>query len=216
MTAAAADDVRTMTLSHRERKRVRTWTAIHLAAAEAAARHTRLSDITVETIAEQAEVSPRTFFNYFRSKEDAVLGLSSPVIDDAIADGFDFAPGDDLVEKVAFLLLAVFRTAASRREIGYDEYIALMDRHPELARRRFQHIDDVEAVVAELVTARLADGGPTPGNTVHDTADMIVTVAGALMRSALRPLLTAPGKTEADADSVLRRTCLLFREVTRP
>lgn len=216
MTAAAADDVRTMTLSHRERKRVRTWTAIHLAAAEAAARHTRLSDITVETIAEQAEVSPRTFFNYFRSKEDAVLGLSSPVIDDAIADGFDFAPGDDLVEKVAFLLLAVFRTAASRREIGYDEYIALMDRHPELARRRFQHIDDVEAVVAELVTARLADGGPTPGNTVHDTAAMIVTVAGALMRSALRPLLTAPGKTEADADSVLRRTCLLFREVTRP
>ena len=216
MTAAAADDVRTMTLSHRERKRVRTWTAIHLAAAEAAARHTRLSDITVETIAEQAEVSPRTFFNYFRSKEDAVLGLSSPVIDDAIADGFDFAPGADLVEKVAFLLLAVFRTAASRREIGYDEYIALMDRHPALARRRFQHIDDVEAVVAELVTARLADGGPTPGNTVHDTADMIVTVAGALMRSALRPLLTAPGKTEADADSVLRRTCLLFREVTRP
>ncbi|MFV9428096.1 TetR/AcrR family transcriptional regulator [Rhodococcus aetherivorans] len=216
MTAAASDTVRTVTISHRERKRARTWTAIHLAAADAAARHTRLADITVEAIAEQAEVSPRTFFNYFRSKEDAVLGLSSPVIDDAIADGFDFAPGDDLVEKVAFLLLAVFRTAASRREIGYDEYIALMDRHPELARRRFQHIDDVEAVVAELVTARLADGGPTPGNTVHDTADMIVTVAGALMRSALRPLLTAPGKTEADADSVLRRTCQLFREVTRP
>ena len=221
MTAAASDAVRIVTLSHRERKRVRTWTAIHLAAAEAAARHTRLSDITVETIAEQAEVSPRTFFNYFRSKEDAVLGLSSPVIDDAVADGFDFTPGDDLVEKVAFLLLAVFRAAASRRAIGYDEYIALMDRHPELARRRFQHIDDVEAVVAELVTERLAatppaDGAPVPASNVEGAADMIVTVAGALMRSALRPLLTAPGKTEADADSVLHRTCLLFREVTRP
>jgi AcrR family transcriptional regulator len=221
MTAAASDAVRTVTISHRERKRVRTWRAIHLAAAEAAARHTRLSDITVETIAEQAEVSPRTFFNYFRSKEDAVLGLSFPVIDDAVADGFDFAPGDDLVEKVAFLLLAVFRTAASRRAIAYDEYIALMDRHPELARRRFQHIDDVEAVVAELVTERLAatrpaeDTADTVG-TIEDTADMIVTVAGALMRSALRPLLIAPGKTEADADSVLHRTCLLFREVTRP
>ncbi|WP_081314569.1 TetR/AcrR family transcriptional regulator [Rhodococcus pyridinivorans] len=227
MAAIASDAVRTVTISHRERKRARTWTAIHLAAAEAAARHTRLSDITVETIAEQAEVSPRTFFNYFRSKEDAVLGLSSPVIDDAVADDFDFAPGDDLVEKVAFLLLAVFRTAASRRAIDYDEYIALMDRHPELARRRFQHIDDVEAVVAELVTERLAatrpadtvgtieDTADTVG-TIEDTADMIVTVAGALMRSALRPLLTAPGKTEADADSVLHRTCVLFREVTRP
>ncbi|BDB58315.1 MULTISPECIES: TetR/AcrR family transcriptional regulator [Rhodococcus] len=219
MAAIASDAVRTVTISHRERKRARTWTAIHLAAAEAAARHTRLSDITVETIAEQAEVSPRTFFNYFRSKEDAVLGLSSPVIDDAVAvaDDFDFAPGDDLVEKVAFLLLAVFRTAASRRAIDYDEYIALMDRHPELARRRFQHIDDVEAVVAELVTERLAATRPTDTvGTIEDTADMIVTVAGALMRSALRPLLTAPGKTEADADSVLHRTCVLFREVTRP
>ena len=91
-----------------------------------------------------------------------------------------------------------------------------MDRHPERARGRFPPIDDDEAAVAELVTARLADGEPTPRNPVHDPADMIVTVAGALMRSALRPLLTAPGKTEADADSVLRRTCQLFREVTRP
>ncbi|MBS9374454.1 TetR/AcrR family transcriptional regulator [Rhodococcus sp. B50] len=219
MTAATSDAAREATLSHRERKRARTWTAIHLAAADAAAHHARLSDITVEAITEQAEVSPRTFFNYFKSKEDAVLGLSSPVIDDDIADDFDFAPGDDPVEKVAFLLLAVFRTA-SRRAIGYDEYIALMDRHPELARRRFQHIDDVEAVVAELVTTRLAairlaDGALARENAVEDTADMIVTVAGALMRSAMRPLLTTPGKTEADADSVLHRTCLLFREVTR-
>ena len=219
MTAAAPDASRKATSSHRERKRARTWTAIHLAAADAAARHARLSDITVEAIAEQAEVSPRTFFNYFRSKEDAVLGLCTPILDDAIAGDFCFSPGDDLVEKVAFLLLAVFRTA-NCRAIGYDEYIALMDRHPELARRRFQHIDDVEAVVAELVTLRLAatrltDDPVVHEGTVEDTADMIVTVAGALMRSAMRPLLTAPGRTEADADSVLHRTCALFRKVTR-
>ncbi|MEU5841181.1 TetR/AcrR family transcriptional regulator [Rhodococcus sp. NPDC047139] len=208
-----------MTSSHRERKRARTWTAIHLAAADAAAHHTRLADITIDTIAERAEISPRTFFNYFKSKEDAVLGLCSPVIDDSIADEFDFAPSDDLVEKVAFLLLAVFRSA-NRRAIDYDEYIALMDRHPELARRRFQHIDDVEAVATELVTTRLAtthrvDGALGHDSTVEDTAAMIVTVAGALMRSAMRPLLTAPARTESDSESVLQRTCALFREVTR-
>lgn len=208
--------------SHRERKRARTWATIHLAAAEVAAAHDRLADVTVEAVAEQAEISPRTFFNYFRSKEDAVLGQQSPVIHEEIADAFHIEAGDDLVEKVAFLLLAVFRTSVHRL-IGYGEYVTLLDRHPELARRRLQHIDAVEALVADLVTARLADSqtrgisrtGPS-GHTTEETALLIVTVAGAVMRTAMRPVLDLKDGTEDDADSILRRTCALFREVSRP
>ncbi|MBM7458738.1 TetR/AcrR family transcriptional regulator [Rhodococcus coprophilus] len=208
--------------SHRERKRARTWAAIHLAAAEAAALHDRLADVTVEAVAEQAEISPRTFFNYFKSKEDAVLGQQSPVIHDEIADSFHIEAGDDLVEKVAFLLLAVFRTSVHRL-ITYSDYVALLDRHPELSRRRLQHIDAVEALVADLVTARLAESQvqdiPLAGHerhTVEETALLIVTVAGAVMRTAMRPVLDLQGGTGGDADSILRRTCALFREVTRP
>lgn len=207
--------------SHRERKRARTWAAIHLAAAESAAVHDHLSDVTVEAVAERAEISPRTFFNYFRSKEDAVLGQQAPVIHDDIADDFHIEAGDDLVEKVAFLLLAVFRTSVHRL-ITYGEYATLLDRHPELARRRLQHIDAVEALVADLVTARLAESqtpGTSPGghggHTVEETALLIVTVAGAVMRTAMAPVLDLRNGTEGDADSVLRRTCAHFRKVTR-
>ena len=63
--------------SLRERRRSRTWEAIHAAAAEQA-RAKGLKGTTAESIAEQAGVSTRTFFNYFPSKEDAVLGLREP------------------------------------------------------------------------------------------------------------------------------------------
>lgn len=213
MTAASSGATRD-TSSHRERKRARTWAAIHLAAASGAARHERLSDITIESIAEQAEISPRTFFNYFKSKEDAILGLRAPAIDDSIADSFHLAPGDDLVEKVAFLLLEVFRTATDRI-IDNADYFDLMERHPELTQRRFQHVDNVQAVVADLVTDRLARAGIVPaGEDVEAAADMVVTVAGAVMRAAMRPILAGPGRPEGEGESALRRTCALYREIT--
>ncbi|TCN52310.1 TetR family transcriptional regulator [Rhodococcus sp. SMB37] len=206
-------------VSHRERKRARTWTAIHLAAANAAATHDHLSDITIESIADAAYVSPRTFFNYFKSKEDAVLGLRAAVISDTVVDEFLIEPGDDLVEKVAFLLLTVFRTT-NHKQITQTEYADLMERHPELARRRFRYIDDVQALVAEFVTERLvaSDGWTSahPDESPEEAAQMVVTVAGAVMRAAMRPILTRADLEGTDADAILHRKCAQFRSVTRP
>jgi len=58
----------------RERKRRATRRAIQRAALEVA-RTRGLEAVTVDEIARLADVSPRTFFNYFPSKDDAVLGL---------------------------------------------------------------------------------------------------------------------------------------------
>jgi len=68
----------------RERKKAETWTTLHEAAA-ALAQQKGLEQATVEAIAQSAGVSPRTFFNYFPAKEDAVLGLHEPVLDPAEA-----------------------------------------------------------------------------------------------------------------------------------
>ena len=62
----------------RERNRRKAWLAIHAAASELALKH-GLADTTVEMIADHAGVSRRTFFNYFASKEDAVLGIQETV-----------------------------------------------------------------------------------------------------------------------------------------
>ena len=63
-----------MTSGLRERKKVATRLALHAAALQLVAER-GLEHVSVDDIAERADVSPRTFFNYFPTKDDAVLGL---------------------------------------------------------------------------------------------------------------------------------------------
>jgi AcrR family transcriptional regulator len=58
--------------SRRERKKQATRQALHQAAFLLVEEH-GLAAVTVEAIADRADVATRTFFNYFSSKEDAVL-----------------------------------------------------------------------------------------------------------------------------------------------
>lgn len=64
----------------RERKKRLTRTALHRAALELAD-ELGLEAVTVEAIAERAEVSARTFFNYYPSKDDALVGYDPTVAD---------------------------------------------------------------------------------------------------------------------------------------
>lgn len=65
---AAATGLRTL-------KKSRARDAMHRAAVELVAEHGS-ARVTVEMIAEAADVSPRTFFNYWESKDAAVLGIT--------------------------------------------------------------------------------------------------------------------------------------------
>ncbi len=58
--------------SRRERKKQATRQALHEAAFVLVEEH-GLAVVTVEAIADRADVATRTFFNYFSSKEEAVL-----------------------------------------------------------------------------------------------------------------------------------------------
>ncbi|MEO8263341.1 MAG: helix-turn-helix domain-containing protein, partial [Pseudolysinimonas sp.] len=57
----------------RERKRLATRRAIQVAAIEIV-RERGLDATTIDEIARIADISPRTFFNYFSSKEEAIIG----------------------------------------------------------------------------------------------------------------------------------------------
>lgn len=66
-----ADEDETV-LGRREHKKRETRRAIRNAALDLAV-HNGLENLTVEAIAQTAGVSPRTFFNYFASKEEALV-----------------------------------------------------------------------------------------------------------------------------------------------
>ena len=81
----------------RERKKARTREALHDAAMDLFSRQ-GFDGTTVEEIADACEVSPRTFFRYFPTKEDVLFGdseqRSTALIETLAAQPLDLAPLD--------------------------------------------------------------------------------------------------------------------------
>jgi AcrR family transcriptional regulator len=73
MTVASTAPAAEAPVSLRERKKLATRRLLRRAALDLVAER-GLANVTVEDIAEAADVSPRTFFNYFPSKEAALFG----------------------------------------------------------------------------------------------------------------------------------------------
>jgi AcrR family transcriptional regulator len=100
-TPAATTTTEPCTL--RERKKQQTRQALHDAALTLVSAH-GLDGVTVEQICADADVSPRTFFNYFTSKAHAALGLETVEVPESAAEWFSAADGrlvDDLCGLVA-------------------------------------------------------------------------------------------------------------------
>jgi AcrR family transcriptional regulator len=166
----------TLPLNLRERKKVETWTAIHEAAASLAQQR-GLEQATVEVIAESAGVSPRTFFNYFPAKEDAVLGLREPVLDPGEAARLTGAM--DLLGQVSQLLVAVARSALGGTDTQRRR--ELLQRYPNLFRRQMECMAKAEGLVCRAVADALTDdpswSGGAEGFSVDETARMLVMLA---------------------------------------
>src|SRR5215211_3463061 len=81
-----------VTAGLRERKKLATRLALHEAALRLVAER-GLEHVSVDDIAARADVSPRTFFNYFPSKDDAVVGLD-PAMPEQQAEAFLAQPAD--------------------------------------------------------------------------------------------------------------------------
>src|SRR6478736_9025984 len=99
--------MKTAPMGLRERKRAQTRHRLEEAAVGLALRE-GLDKVTVDAISERADVSPRTFFNYFDSKEDAILGVRPPdVTEEILAAHRARYDGAELIESVIGLLITV-------------------------------------------------------------------------------------------------------------
>ena len=184
----------------RELNRRATWRGIH-AAAVTLVLSDGLSATTADSIAGHAGVSRRTFFNYFATKEDAVLGTRAPRLDDddlaALA-----GPGGDDFGRVVRLMTAAVRSVFLDLPSFTLEHRRLLKRHPELLARIDARVREAEALVhAELgersSSADRADSDRADSDRADsDRADSdraLVLMAGAVMRFAFAP----------DADGVI-------------
>jgi AcrR family transcriptional regulator len=136
----------------RERKKAETRRALSSAAL-------RLADqlgpdgVTVEAIAEAAGVSPRTFFNYFPSKEDAIVGVTSRRSSEMLADLVARPEAEGPLEALRATALAIGR----RLEADAEDMMRrrqLFQRYPTLAARHAAGFAEVERGLVEEVARR--------------------------------------------------------------
>src|ERR1700712_1097977 len=99
----------------RERKRVATRQAIQRAVLRLALDR-GLEHVTIEEISRDADISPRTFFNYFVSKEAAMAGDSPALLEaDGIADFVAGGPSGDPLPGLGELIATAAETASESR-----------------------------------------------------------------------------------------------------
>lgn len=138
--------------STRDRKKLESRLRIHTAAVRLAVER-GLHDVTVEEIAVHAGVSPRTFFNYFATKEDAVVG-SDPDRPDRLRRAVLARPdGESVVVAIRTVLTDSVRALESDPEL-WRMRAELAAANPGLAARIAGAGDRLEAALVEAAYER--------------------------------------------------------------
>jgi AcrR family transcriptional regulator len=186
----------------RERKRLATRHAIQSAALRVV-REQGLEGATVDEIARVADVSPRTFFNYFPSKEDAILGdaptlAGNPQLEWFVADRGPILRGlARVVVEGSTRLLSDPELLAERRALG--------KRYPQLGVRRMANVHRFEEELADLVQRRLQSEHPQLSDAeAADRARLVALTAFAFIRHAWFAWLDHPDASPGLSELVER------------
>ena len=180
----------------RERRRAETTRALIRAARHFTAEH-GLAGFTIEELCSEAAVSRRTFFNYFASKDDAVLGVPIERSDaDAVArfvaggsDGPGLSP--NLLTDLAVLAEERWRALDIAPDTVTDLFRAV-EKEPRLLARMLELGVEGERYDAQLIEQR---EHLEPGDL---RAEVAAQVVGAVVRSAAGEFLGA-----SDADTFI-------------
>lgn len=198
-------------MTQRERNRLDTWNAVHDAAAEMALEDGPVA-VTIEAIASRAGVSKRTFFNYFPTKEDAILGTRAPCVPEELLEQFRTSDAD-LLTRIVRILSGVMRTSLGHGA-SYQTRRKVVTRYPELRARVMQHINDAEKLVEGILRERMQDEETEEAirrlPAGEDSGLALLMLAGTITRFAYT---SDPEGTVADIDGHIDSAVTIFREV---
>jgi AcrR family transcriptional regulator len=176
-------------LGLRERKKLETRETLAKVAVRLAVER-GMENVTVDDIAAEAGVSARTFFNYFPSKEDAVLRPDPDPVGEAkvIADAFTDVPAELSPVRA---LAAAWRPVAERLDREAPEWLArisIIEKDPALIARMFTAKEETERVMLDAIARRTgldADGHVYPrlllmvvGSAFHATTKQWYELGG--------------------------------------
>jgi AcrR family transcriptional regulator len=171
MTAVSMAPPTAPPTSLRERKKLATRRLLRRAALDLIAER-GAANVTVEDIAEVADVSPRTFFNYFPSKEAALFGMDearSAELCERIAHESPGEPALDVLH--AIMLSGAAAVVEDLRELGGDpadwlRRMRVVRADPHLRAAHAAQMANLERTITEALARRLGtepEQDPYPG-----------------------------------------------------
>lgn len=187
----------------RARRRAELTRTLVSLARRATAAH-GLAGFTVEEICERAGISRRTFFNYFASKEDAVLGVPLGADTDEADEFFVAMRPRTAADELSESLVADFATLIAARWARLDidresaaELMAAAEREPQLLPHMLERgrLDQQKDIALVERREHLAAGDPR--------AAVLVQVIVHLGHLAL-PISLDPDRPEPFPDVLMR------------
>ncbi|WP_424935860.1 MULTISPECIES: TetR/AcrR family transcriptional regulator [Bacteria] len=182
----------------RERKKQLTRRAIHEAALHLVEEH-GLDGVTVEQICEAADISSRTFFNYFPSKAAAALDLPESVVSEEGSAIFHAAEGP-LVPALCELIGSSMDYGSEKRRMkelllrrpellpAFAQWMgAVRGQYVALAEERTDPVDAEAAVALTMAAMSVlvhdhAEGDSTGAERLLDAVDRLVASRQVSMR----------------------------------
>ncbi|MGZ4661392.1 MAG: TetR/AcrR family transcriptional regulator [Arthrobacter sp.] len=186
----------------RERKRAATRAAI-TAVARSLTAERGLNGFTVEEVCEQTDISRRTFFNYFPSKEDAIIGhvdddFPAEIVERFMAGGAG-SPAGAISESLLSDLVQLSLDLSERMSASEEEtrqLIGVIKKEPQLMLRIIGASEEREAEFARMLSAR--EGV----HTDHPVVRMAVVLLGTVARKT-SAVYFSEGNTRSYRDLLL-------------
>lgn len=169
--------------------------------------------VTVDMICEASGISQRTFFNYFKTKDAAVIGDEPPKIDEAQARAFIATDGPDLLAEVLELVVSS-SLAGSPDEKLLTDRLRLFEKNPQLLLKQMDRMNRITTELSELIYLRIKrETGPSVSEAdLHDRADLLTHAMLGVMRYMANRWITTAGANSADT---LEHTSRLLRSTLR-
>ncbi|GLU47947.1 TetR family transcriptional regulator [Nocardiopsis ansamitocini] len=155
--------------------------------------------VTVEEIAAAANVSPRTFFNYFPSKEEAVLGEGPPIPEGETRAVFvSGGPTGELFEDLKICLVTPLdEYSPSLEEVHLRKQ--LLSGEPQLLPKFMAGFAAMERALAEAIAERIGD------DPVNLRPQLLAAIGAAAMRFSMRRWVSGEHE-RSDLQTVLAET----------
>jgi AcrR family transcriptional regulator len=141
-----------------------------------------LENVTVEMICAASDVSARTFFNYFGTKDNAILGHFVPEIDEIKAREFIASNNPDILGEVIGVV-KIPDHLVEHKELEFNR-MKLLSANPSLMAKQQQRFATVPKKVEEILYLRLRRDAPSE-ETEEQTRD-VATLASELIALAFR------------------------------